>query len=1728
MKRFFTSSSTLWSCLVVMAMMMSAQSARAEYVKLTALSGTGGTGGEGYAKLVDTKVDTKMGHSYDPGNSKPAWIVVKAEKAVVPEHYFLVTGSDTGSYKDRNWKKWNIYGGNFESDAAAVRGDVENPAAGGWTLIDSQSDAQLPQANMESAVFDFSEEPTTAYQYYWIEILESVNGGDVWLQMGEWGLGTYGEFQNYLKALNDQSTTTDQPIKYSFLSGSPAGNSGEGVGNLIDGNTTNKWCTGFTNRNEGETANGAYIVFKASRSIAPTYYYMITGNDTKNSPGRNWKQWRIYGMNTDNEAVVTRESDRWVLIDTKQNVQAGTGLNELPAANYAQGTFALSENNTTAYRYFKIEIDQCVKDGLMQMSEFAFGDEYTIAIDRNSLLEATAKRYNSEDFAEKALYDQMEQLVASINVASDPMVLGELTSSVDALVKKIDESKKKYVDLVSTYNAAVNQMADDNVKESALAYVNGWISETDVIAPNEEYPCGNYAYIKANRQLTGEEASAEAKRFTGYLQANVKKVDDPIGEVGYVYIDGTQDNWKDTESPRELIDGNSGINNETPSTKWGCGTDEDRFIIFKANKPIKPTYYGLVTGGDTGIYTDRNWKSWKIWAANFDQPLEELDATDPDEWAQKSAELRKSPNWVLIDEKNDVGTDVLKTTSLFESYINLSIGCDKPYEYFMIEVYHQGGMQMNEFCFYNMGDLVKYRDTFIQDFAEYDPEENPAYKGYTDAYKAKYEEMCNASYAPDLMKFKNELKDLQDKIANSVDKYIELESWFDELTTAGPASDELQEWFDGYTTQNIAPNSKYINGTFQYIMKNLTLDDDAIGKASSTYYEEVDGEKKLRYINPSGEIGYLQSMINAANDGLYIPLGGNTVGEWGDGHYSHLIDGSDVNDTEKDPTTGEDVTVNATKWGGAADEDGNTYIIFRTPAKTNPFFYTLTTGNDTGVYQDRNWGTWYIYGANFEGDAEATKDAEGWVLIDSKENVGKDRLHPVNAEPSYFGFSTETTEEYTYYKVVVTKAFKNSSIQMNELHFGTPEEFDEIKSKYQNAAKDFNTTDIKAEKSLIDKYDNSVDAIDECANMEALFRVNYLLETLRDSITASAAAYEKYQAAVKNVKDYLEENDLEDSDAKTTLDSYLNEVVEPSETFPFGSKEYIVENHLLADSVVLAEIEFMDSLKVAAIAAGYGPGMDISDLIVNRTFAKAGDMLKDENDKNIGRKADGWNGYIYRTASDDKGKLFAAEFCNEVSKFDVNQTISNLKNGYYKVTLNAGFRAQGDLKSYNYSALAYANDVKAYVPVVREEFGDEDTKWAGSIADKPFYVCDRDGVTGSAEVDSVVIGYCIWGCEGSAHAFAQGRYAITLVAQVTDGNLTVGVKNDGTVNGSDWLAAGNFGLTYLGEQSPAEEIAEVAQYNAARANTMTNVDMNMYQPADASNPQAFKLAPDFSASQKEALANVANSTTIEQLVADANLFEQINATKAAYYQLSYYNYVISDKWDEFSDACDIFNDYSDVIKNLTDGAYEDAEAATKALEAYLAKYPDYLNISGTRVVNGELEKIKEEPFNFKLTATSEKSVTAHFNATMYDELKDNETILEFEYKSATPLSDVKVQNLNSQNVTELPLGTLEAVPEFTKVSVIVKDLDVKNAKEMSLKFNVGNGGVVYIRHMIFVENPSKKGDANGDGEINGMDIIAVYNMMLGNTDKTAAGDVNGDGEVNGMDVIAVYNIMLGN
>ena len=108
---------------------------------------------------------------------------------------------------------------------------------------------------------------------------------------------------------------------------------------------------------------------------------------------------------------------------------------------------------------------------------------------------------------------------------------------------------------------------------------------------------------------------------------------------------------------------------------------------------------------------------------------------------------------------------------------------------------------------------------------------------------------------------------------------------------------------------------------------------------------------------------------------------GGTGGTWGDGSVGNLIDKNFES-----------------KWGGAL-QVGGSYVIFRCMEATVPLFYKLTTGNDTHDYSGRNWRNWQIYGANFNSDAEATADAEGWVLIDNREDIGQDRLPAENSTP---------------------------------------------------------------------------------------------------------------------------------------------------------------------------------------------------------------------------------------------------------------------------------------------------------------------------------------------------------------------------------------------------------------------------------------------------------------------------------------------------------------------------------------------------------------------------------------------------------------------------------------------------------------------------------------------------------------------------------------------------------
>ena len=262
----------------------------AQNVTLTALSGTAGYANESFDALVDGKPETK----WCVGSFEEAYIVFKASEAIVPTNYSLVTGSDTGKFPDRNWKNWSIYAANFSDDAEATRESSE------WVLIDKKEKANdwLPAANTSPADFTFSENPTTAYTHFKIEVEEIAAIETSAMQMGEFSFGTSADSRII-------SYTPLATIEGHDLTG------GEGASRLIDAITTTKW---------GSHTIPTWLIFKTNVGILPTYYRLVTGNDNEACNGRNWRNWEIYGANFANDEDATYESEAWVLLDKKEDI----------------------------------------------------------------------------------------------------------------------------------------------------------------------------------------------------------------------------------------------------------------------------------------------------------------------------------------------------------------------------------------------------------------------------------------------------------------------------------------------------------------------------------------------------------------------------------------------------------------------------------------------------------------------------------------------------------------------------------------------------------------------------------------------------------------------------------------------------------------------------------------------------------------------------------------------------------------------------------------------------------------------------------------------------------------------------------------------------------------------------------------------------------------------------------------------------------------------------------------------------------------------------------------------------------------------------------------------------------------------------------------------------------------------------------------------------------------
>ena len=110
----------------------------------------------------------------------------------------------------------------------------------------------------------------------------------------------------------------------------------------------------------------------------------------------------------------------------------------------------------------------------------------------------------------------------------------------------------------------------------------------------------------------------------------------------------------------------------------------------------------------------------------------------------------------------------------------------------------------------------------------------------------------------------------------------------------------------------------------------------------------------------------------------------------------------------------------STKWCIDMPQQMPYYVILEaaTPIKLNE--YTLTTGDDTSSYPDRNPASWMVYGSN---------DKKEWKLLDEKHSYF--RMTGLN-EQEYF-FPVKATTEYKFYKFTFLEMQEDTRIQLSEI-----------------------------------------------------------------------------------------------------------------------------------------------------------------------------------------------------------------------------------------------------------------------------------------------------------------------------------------------------------------------------------------------------------------------------------------------------------------------------------------------------------------------------------------------------------------------------------------------------------------------------------------------------------------------------------------------------------------------
>lgn len=285
-------------------------------------------------------------------------------------------------------------------------------------------------------------------------------------------------------------------------------------------------------------------------------------------------------------------------------------------------------------------------------------------------------------------------------------------------------------------------------------------------------------------------------------------------------------------------------------------------------------------------------------------------------------------------------------------------------------------------------------------------------------------------------------------------------------------------------------------------------------------------------------------------------------------------------------------------------------------------------------------------------------------------------------------------------------------------------------------------------------YDNTSSTTDEVVAADIALRP--VLNKAKENINA----YKSLTSAL-NKADSIQQSLLVETSQIDSLIDYL----------AINNISEILMNYSYTTEEIMIMLDKLNNLEIAAINSQIQAGQNITSFIKNANL--------DIN------KSDGWT--IYNGISPDFENTYGTKWAG---LFHIYQTITNVPNGTYKLKVQAFQRTNwtwdSEYSTWMTDSVAQAKVGDSYIFINNNE-----TRVKNVCSVGPTNI--SGGYTGS---DGWSMPNNPWDPSTTQAFFAAGYYDNEVEGFITDGTLTVGIKND---NGTVWTCFDNFRLIYEGQ-----------------------------------------------------------------------------------------------------------------------------------------------------------------------------------------------------------------------------------------------------------------------------------------------------------------------------------------